>query len=69
MNASSPNNIYTKHLSRESKKMLEMEEITKSFKEALILKHSLRGPKFKLTSFAKYLNEKKDPKELLEEAK
>ena len=46
-----------------------MEEITKTFKEARILKHTLRGPKFQLTLFAKYLDEKRDPKEILEEAR
>jgi len=38
------------------------DEILASFKKAVILKHSLRGPKFKLTDYAQYLKESNNAK-------
>lgn len=60
INAHSPDNIYCKHLSIESRKVLSMDYVKKSFKEPVILKHALRGPKFELTEFAKYLSAQGD---------
>lgn len=60
INAHSPDNIYCKHLSTESRKVLSMDYVKKTFKEPVILKHALRGPKFELTEFAKYLSTQGD---------
>jgi hypothetical protein len=41
---------------------LNREEILASFKKGVILKHPLRGPKFKLTGYAQYLKESSNSK-------
>ena len=46
INVHDPNNIYSKNLTEESKKVLQMDYLTKTFKDAVILKRGLRGPKF-----------------------
>ena len=41
---------------------MNRDEILESFKKGVILKHPLRGPKFKLTGYAQYLKESSNSK-------